>query len=187
MFLRNDYFYTVINETPFRFVLERQMFFMCNVQENNNILFFLTVWVLFWLEEMDSISSLAMSLLKRVNVLSVLVSFLFWPNVWPSFLSVSGLHDLLGSDLTIANEWSVLFLNRQYYHFFVCAKDVSSLYVHAGPTVRQTLTQLTGSWVSCRPWCDTSQAKNQTCSVRRSLKEPQTHSWSLFRRNFLNQ
>lgn len=102
--------------------LKANIFDVSYQQENNNVLFVLTVWVLFWLKEMDSISSLGMSLLRRVRVLSILISLLFWPHVWPSFLSLSGLHDLLGSDLTIASEWSVLLLNMQYYQIFVPEK-----------------------------------------------------------------
>lgn len=45
MFLRNDYFYTVINETPFRFVLEKWIF--SKVDTDNNVLSLVTVWVWF--------------------------------------------------------------------------------------------------------------------------------------------
>lgn len=49
MFLRNDYFYTVINETPFRFVLEKEIFSKVDVSVNtdNNVLSLVTVWVWF--------------------------------------------------------------------------------------------------------------------------------------------
>lgn len=49
MFLRNDYFYTVINETPFRFVLKKQIFGTFDVSrklEISNAFLSLTVWVL---------------------------------------------------------------------------------------------------------------------------------------------
>lgn len=117
MFLRNDYFYTVINETPFRCVLEKEIFWKCDASsklKNNNVLSFPTVWVSFWLEEMVSTSSLGTSLLRRVRVLSILASLLFSTSVWPLFIIIfSGLHDLLGSDLTIANEWWALRLEMQ--------------------------------------------------------------------------
>lgn len=49
MFLRNDYFYTVINETPFRFVLEKWMFSKVDVSVNtdNKVVSLVTVWVWF--------------------------------------------------------------------------------------------------------------------------------------------
>lgn len=148
MFLTNDYFYTVINETPFRFVPEKQIFLMCHTSRKT-IMFslFLIVWVLFWLEEMDSIYSLETSLLRRVSLLSILVSFLFRPQVWTTFLSLSGLHDLLGSDLTIASEWSVLPLNTQCYHMFVLGKR-SKVYICVQDLLRD------------RHWPSTSEAES---------------------------
>lgn len=49
MFLRNDYFYTVINETPFRFVLEKQIFSKVDmaVSTDNNVPSLVTVWAWF--------------------------------------------------------------------------------------------------------------------------------------------